>query len=110
MSDYIKREDAIMIMACEMFAESQAQGFPIDDVSAFMPEAKAWMNDAPSADVVERKRGEWMIGENENDGWCKCSCCGYVNVTCEVYSICGVFNFCPNCGARMVDDDTRSNE
>lgn len=58
----------------------------------------------PTVDVVkcaEREKGEWMIGENENDGWCKCSVCGYVNLTCEVYSVDGNFNYCPNCGCQM---------
>ena len=105
MSDYIKREDAIMIMACEMFAESQAQGFPIDDVSAFMPEAKAWMNDAPSADVVERKRGHNV---KDYKSLFECSECG---ADCDdTYTWSCDINYCPNCGARMVDDDTRSNE
>lgn len=48
------------------------------------------------------QHGEWIVGENENDGWCKCSICGYANLTCEVYPVGDVmFNFCPNCGADM---------
>ena len=50
MSDLIKRSDAIKIMACEMYAEAQSQGYEVDSIEDFMPEAKTWMNDAPSAD------------------------------------------------------------
>lgn len=66
--------------------------------------AKAWMNDAPSAD---RPQGKWIrdrywsrgIGMGEEYGFFyKCSLCEY-----EVengYTRCG-FNFCPYCGADM---------
>ena len=57
-------------------------------------------------EIADRPQGEWLIGENENDGWCKCSVCGYVNLTCEVYSVgSGAYNFCPHCGARMKGAD-----
>lgn len=42
----------------------------------------------PTADVVERKRGEWII----QDGAVCCSECGEPNME---------WNFCPNCGADM---------
>ncbi len=51
MSDLIKRSDAIKIMACEMYAEAQSQGYEVDSIEDFMPEAKTWMNDAPSVDT-----------------------------------------------------------
>ena len=60
-----------------------------------------------NAPTIEPKRGEWVIGENENDGWCKCSVCGYVNLTCEVYAIGSeAYNYCPNCGASMKGEQT----
>ena len=51
MSDYIKRKDAEKILACVLQADSIQAGYEAGDVSEFMGEAKAWMNDAPSADV-----------------------------------------------------------
>lgn len=48
--DLIRRSDAIEVLACEMYAEAQSQGYEVDSIEDFMPEAKAWMNDAPSAD------------------------------------------------------------
>lgn len=74
-------------------AAHKAYGLAIDDVC-----------DAPAADVVERKRGEW-IEEPCNHKPCrlkspekwvinKCSACGYSNGRKKS-------NFCPNCGADM---------
>ena len=45
------------------------------------------LNKLPSADVVERKRGEWIVGTEQ------CTCCGSYGLIS--------FNFCPNCGADM---------
>lgn len=58
----------------------------------------------PSADVVECKRGKWLWQLADN-GWADniCSVCGYtINDDIHVHVD---YNFCPNCGARMVNDD-----
>jgi len=55
MSKYIKFDDAVKIMACEMYAEAQSQGYDVDGIEDFMPEAKAWITDAPSIDIVRCK-------------------------------------------------------
>ena len=65
MSDLIKRSDAIRIMACEMYAEAQSQGYDVDGIEDFMPEAKAWMADAPSIDIV--RCAECI---ERDDDWC----------------------------------------
>ena len=50
----------------------------------------------PSADVEPVKTGKWLaIG---NTGLAACSC-GYIT---DRYSI---YNYCPNCGARMEADN-----
>ena len=94
--DLIKREDAIKIMACEMYAEAQSQGYDVDSIEDFMPEAKAWMNDAPSAD---RPQGEWIEQEDDYHHYWECSECG-MGVGLD-----DIRNFCPNCGARMKGAD-----
>ena len=48
----------------------------------------------PSLDVRENVKSEW-IGTS---GWEECSVCHWVNTTHLVY------HFCPNCGARMVEE------
>ena len=59
MSRYIKFDDAVKVMACEMYAEAQSQGYDVDGIEDFMPEAKAWLNDAPSIDIVRCKECKW---------------------------------------------------
>ena len=50
-----------------------------------------WIDDAPTIDAVERKRGEWVDNGFEHE----CSVCGKKGIGIEQYS------FCPNCGASM---------
>ena len=60
------------------------------------------VEDAPAADVVEVRHGEWIHHETEDEDWggtyhkWTCSCCGYStgDNPCEA-------NYCPNCGAKM---------
>lgn len=67
---------------------------------------RSMINEAPTADVVERKCGEW-IGRHEEfrSGFAtliyKCSVCGF-----EPYYSKDInnHNFCPNCGADMRGD------
>jgi hypothetical protein len=55
---------------------------------------------APTLDVIERKRGGWI-----HDGcdiphgvdWMRCSVCGRR----EPHILAAMTNFCPNCGAEM---------
>ena len=60
---------------------------------------------APTVDVVERKKGEWIHdGYDFPHGcdWIHCSVCGKrgINVPADLT------NFCPMCGTRMeVEDD-----
>lgn len=89
MNDYIKREDAVKalrtIRKCvKLFEDS------IEDAAVALNEQ--------SADVVERKGGEW------NTEW-------FDNKNLPVCSNCGCFaermtDFCPNCGAKMKGVDT----
>ena len=64
MSRYIKFDDAVKVMACEMYAEAQSQGYDADGIEDFMPEATAWLNDAPSIDIVRCK--ECKLGGTED--------------------------------------------
>ena len=54
------------------------------------------VEDLPSADVVERKRGEWVKADDESILFTvyKCS-------VCETLHGSSPHNFCPNCGAKM---------
>lgn len=113
MSRYIKFDDAVKVMACEMYAEAQSQGYDADDIEDFMPEATAWLNDAPSIDI-EPKRGEWIpctksglalteLMRREGQKWYgyRCSNCNHIYKG-NALTDC---NFCPNCGAKMKGAD-----
>lgn len=57
------------------------------------------INNAPAADVVEVRHGEWTLIGNGNGRpihW-KCSVCGYETLD----AVNGDTDFCPNCGAKM---------
>ena len=87
-------------------AAHKAYGLAIDDVC-----------DAPAADVVERKRGEWEWFEEWNpstpDHPRECEDCGWRCGKCRaaLEDMVGGYwddpterpklNYCPNCGARM---------
>ena len=72
--ELIMRSDAIKIMACEMYAEAQSQGYEVDSIEDFMPEAKAWLNDAPSIDIVRCAECKW--GKPYSDKQLECDALG----------------------------------
>lgn len=63
---------------------------PIDSLLALIDEA-------PSADVVERKRGTYRLSEYDDEWYCHYQICN----ECGAKWMCSNTNFCPNCGADM---------
>lgn len=67
-------------------------------------DAVSLVGSAPTADVVERKKGEWVktgqsfVYPNSFKGY-SCSCCGYF-----IRKENPLFLFCPSCGAEMEAD------
>lgn len=64
------------------------------------------VNGAPTADVVEVKRGEWIKKFKYSHGYddyynTECSLCGYKAEKSGVGDKLSLDNFCPNCGADM---------
>lgn len=57
------------------------------------------VENATAADVVERKRGEWIASGLFED-IAKCSVCGAKHFTMDCVSAYKL-NFCPHCGADM---------
>lgn len=70
-------------------------------------EAMSAIEQQPTADVVERKHGEWLE-TSESIGWeevgcAECSVCGKTLVLGD-YTMDDIkfnYNYCPNCGADM---------
>lgn len=62
--------------------------------------ARKLMEEAPTADVVEVKHGEWIHTDNANrwTGKDECSECTYHTWDREDLSH---YNYCPHCGAKM---------
>ena len=96
MDEYIKREDVIHIFEAKA---DMATGTP----KAVFHSVCKMIALLPAADVVEVRHGEWMpivIQENYFDppycDTCKCSMCEYEIDVSET-----VYNYCPNCGAKM---------
>lgn len=54
------------------------------------------LEETPTADVVERKRGKW-IEDGYRDYPCVCSVCGIRQSIKAKF----LFSYCPNCGADM---------
>lgn len=87
MSDYIKREDTIKAIESEIYRHDYLDHV-IDIIEAM-----------PSADVTPVRyanHGRWKNYKDEHT----CSVCDY-SFCDEWYSDDDVYNYCPNCGARM---------
>lgn len=55
----------------------------------------------PPADVVQVVHGKWIDEDPAfAEYFANCSVCGY---EIDVHNERGYFNFCPNCGAKMVE-------
>ena len=51
-----------------------------------------------AADVVPVKHGKWIESANFDTGFWVCSKCGFVS---EAIAAPKLYNYCPNCGAKM---------
>ena len=75
------------------------------------PAIRSWLlsliNESPTADVAEVKRGEWIdestVKEYYVDTY-RCTLCGHTFVLDETPDELG-YNYCPNCGAKMEGND-----
>ena len=55
----------------------------------------------PAADVQEVRHGRWIEQEADMDTIYECSVCGEPFVTLEGTPADNLWNYCPNCGAKM---------
>lgn len=63
--------------------------------------ARKLIVNAPAEDVLPVRHGRWVktIGENGVTSACRCNLCGFED---NRYS---PFNYCPNCGAKMDEEE-----
>ena len=97
MSDYIKREELReafgMAKECSECSRNTTEFCVGNHIS--VPTICDILENLPSADVVERKRGEWIENEPYPSRWiCKCSICGCPSTSNN-------HKFCCQCGAVM---------
>lgn len=59
------------------------------------------ISDLPSADVTDRKFGEWI----DDEMVCKARCSACDTEWSWISNEMDRFNYCPNCGARMKGED-----
>lgn len=59
------------------------------------------IENAPAADVVEVKHGKWIERENNYDTYYDCSVCSESFVFIDGDPIDNLYQYCPNCGAKM---------
>lgn len=88
MSDLISREQAIAIVNRFQSPDDTMAKFEVVDL----------LKDIPSAE----KKGRWMAYEVGDERWRKCSVCGTADEYINHLGLVAIRNYCPSCGARMV--------
>lgn len=89
--DLISREDALKWCKPEEWGTPDERWRPESEYGAFIQAL-------PSAE----KTGRWIEQDDEyNDTIYQCSVCGEEFVTIEGTPADNLWNYCPNCGARM---------
>lgn len=103
MARYINADDLIneLSAACMPIYEKGITGI-LGDSSSIAD----IINEQPTADVQEVKRGDWLKPGNDpidNKQWICSECKGLT----ETAYYCGhcYYNYCPNCGTRMDGDN-----
>ena len=77
---------------------------PLGEYAMYLDVIEA-LKSLPSITESERKRGKWIDD-------CVCSECHWIHENDEGFALITKYNFCPNCGAMMVEgkDDGRSDK
>ena len=67
-----------------------------------MSDVGMMIEDAPAADVVEVRHGEWVIKTDDYDNeYMMCSCCKDEFYPVDADTVDSTPNYCPTCGAKM---------
>ena len=106
MTDYIKREDAVIRIAALMAAEAESDGCEDQPMDNYIEYASEDLADIPSADVAPVRHGRWEAFEDMMLDTCyRCSECGreFYLADCSTPQE-NEYNYCPNCGAKMDEE------
>lgn len=91
MTEYIDRNEAIIHF-----------GFMWGDISPTHAEFVDFLKWCKAEDVQPVRRGQWTEPDNFDLGFWQCSQCGFLS---EAAAANRLYNYCPNCGAKMEDVD-----
>lgn len=97
MSEYIKRDAAVKMVAVILCSAAQARGYDVSLVDCIR-EADAWVKDYCPTVEAKTKRGSWEARPAPP---------GSVSPIRYYCSVCGAWNsygksdYCPSCGAKM---------
>lgn len=111
MGDYINKQDVLDAFRKELSSEYNGREWAITMTALSFSGIESILNEIKSADVVERKRGEWKPHPTERE-WDFCSNCGVgVHRREYGYNEDGTewveevsYIFCPWCGAEMLSE------
>ncbi len=62
-----------------------------------------WIDELPTYDVQEVRHGKWIYDNQYHWYRASCSMCGYMRMTDIKADKWNGWNYCPNCGARMIE-------
>ena len=104
--ELIDREQALNVLDAEAWSFTEYLQKDIGNVfdvhlACFADDVRERLKDMPTVQAV--KKGHWIHKNDDVFDWFECSECGYGDEG-EVNYGCGM-KYCPNCGARMVDDN-----
>ena len=93
--DVISRQAAIDALA-DMHCKSDEDGY------VWIIRSDAWARiDALPSVTPKQKTGKWLPENRTNDAFWVCSACGFPS---EAHGANILYNYCPNCGARMTEE------
>ena len=92
---YIEATEAIRVLS-EYYHQTDLQKYVLAEA----------ISAVPTADVVERKKGKWIIKDNPGTGWYRVTCSECGEDVTSVIPVIGFFpnakpnwDFCPECGS-----------
>ena len=101
MKEYIEREAALEILKRNPIGTWRRATIYSDEIKSAMLE----IGSLPAADVAEVRHGRWVdktnISRSAVEQRVDCSVCGQIFWSSTVLS----FNYCPNCGALMKENE-----
>ena len=98
MKEYIKRAAVeTMLENAQIITDGEYCGYCTEDVR---------LNSIPAANGAEVRHGRWIL-EREPDGTPYCFHCSVCDNDFHHIGIMTATDYCPNCGARMDEEDNK---